>query len=53
MAGQNAATVKIVKELVTKVLGRDEDFSLTVRGGKQRKLSKDTTMVMVPPVEVS
>jgi hypothetical protein len=52
LASQNSKTVDIVRSLVEKVLGRREDFSLTVRKGSQRRYAKDSSMVMIPPVEV-
>lgn len=49
---QSAKAVEIVKDLVMRVLGRDETFSLVVRKSSQRRYAKDSTMVLVPPIEV-
>lgn len=49
---QSAKAVEVVKDLVAKVLGRDEPFSLVVRKSAQRRYAKDSTLVLVPPIEV-
>jgi hypothetical protein len=52
MAEQNARATEIVKDLLKRVLGREETFSLTVRKSGQRRVYKDTDLVMIPPIEV-
>ena len=52
MPGQNSKTVEIVKTLLEKVLGRSEDFSLSVRKGVNRRYAKESSYVLLPPVEV-
>jgi hypothetical protein len=44
----------IIKDLLTKVLGREEPFSITVRRGSGiLRYARDSTMFLVPPIEVS
>lgn len=50
---QSAKAVELVKDLVARVMGRDEAFSLIVRKSAQRRYAKDSTLVLVPPIEVS
>lgn len=50
---QSAKAVELVKDLVLRVLGREETFSLVVRKSSQRRYAKDSTLVLVPPIEVS
>jgi hypothetical protein len=52
IAGQNAKAVEVISELVKRVLGREEKFSLTVRRSTQRCYLKDTSTLLLPPVEV-
>ena len=52
IAGQNSKTVEIVRALVEKVLGRHEDFSLSVRKGTNRRYAKESAFILLPPVEV-
>lgn len=52
IAGQNSKTVEVVRDLLKRVLGREEDFSLSVRKSAQRRYAKESPMVMIPPVEV-
>lgn len=49
---QSAKAVEIVKDLVLRVLGRDETFSLVVRKSAQRRYAKDSNLVLIPPIEV-
>ncbi len=53
LAEQNAKAVEAVRDIVKRVLGRDEPFSLVVRKSNQRRYVKDTSLVIIPPVEVS
>ncbi len=44
----------IIKDLVTKVLGREETFSISVRRGSGiLRYARGSTMFLVPPIEVS
>ncbi len=52
MSEQNARANDIVKDLLKRVLGRDETFSLTVRKSGQRRVFKETDLIMIPPIEV-
>jgi len=52
IAGQNSKTVEVVRDLIKRVLGREEDFSLTVRKSTQRRYAKESPLIMIPPVEV-
>lgn len=49
---QNAKAVGMIKELVMKVLGREEEFSLTVRKSNTHRFAKDSKLIIVPPIEV-
>lgn len=49
---QNAKAVGMIKELMQKVLGRDEEFSLSVRRSTQQRFAKDSKLILVPPIEV-
>jgi hypothetical protein len=43
----------LIDELIRKVLGREEQFSLSVRRGSGTlRLARDSTMYLVPPIEV-
>lgn len=53
MAGQNTRANEIIKELVIKVLGREEKFSVSVRRGSNiLRRARDSTMFLLPPMEV-
>lgn len=52
IAGQNARTSELIRELIGKVLGRQEEFAVTVRRGSARRYAKESSLVMIPPVEV-
>jgi len=49
---QHLIANEMMKDMVLKVLSREEPFSLTVRKVVQRKYAKGTNEVIVPPVEV-
>lgn len=49
---QNAKAVGMIKELMMKVLGREEEFSLTIRKSTQQRFAKDSKLILVPPIEV-
>ena len=50
---QAARGMEIMKDMVTRVLGREEKFSLSVRRGSQAlRFAKDSAMLMLPPFEV-
>ena len=45
--------LEIMKNLVMRVLGREEAFNLSVRRGAQAlRYVKDSAMLMIPPIEV-
>lgn len=52
IAGQNSKTVEIVRDLIKRILGREEEFSLTVKKSAQQRYAKESPMIMIPPVEV-
>jgi hypothetical protein len=52
MTGQSVKATEIIGELVRRVLGRDEEFSLSVRRNITRKFAKDSTQILLPPIEV-
>jgi hypothetical protein len=52
-SGQNARAFEIVREIVKKVLNRDEEFTITVRKTSQLRYAKDSALILVPPIEVS
>jgi hypothetical protein len=53
LAGQNAKANEIIKEMINKVLGRDEKFSLSVRrGANVLRRARDSTLLLLPPIEV-
>jgi hypothetical protein len=49
---QNAKVKELLKDLIPKILGRDEPFSVILRKSGQRRYAKDTSEVIVPPLEV-
>jgi hypothetical protein len=43
----------IIHDLIKKVLGREEQFSLSLRRGSGTlRFARDSTMYLVPPIEV-
>jgi len=52
IADQHLIANEMMKDMVSKVLSREEPFSLSVRREVQRKYVKGTNEVIVPPVEV-
>jgi len=52
LSAQNAKSIELVKEIIRKVLNRDEQFTLTVRKTTQTRYAKDSSLVLVPPIEV-
>jgi hypothetical protein len=54
LASQNARAAEIIKELVQKVLGREEPFKVAVRRGANiLRKARDSTLWLLPPMEVS
>ncbi len=52
-AAQNVKAGSMIHELIVKVLGREEPFNLSVRRGTGTlRLARDSTMYLVPPIEV-
>ncbi len=53
-AAQNAKANAMIHELVVKVLGREEPFSISLRRGGTGTLryARDSTLLLVPPIEV-
>ncbi len=49
---QSGRAVSLMRQVVARVLGRDEEFSLSVKKVHQLRYVKDSTVVMVPPLEV-
>jgi len=49
---QHTKAVEIVKALIAKVLNREETFTLTVRKTAKVRYARDSTMILLPPVEV-
>jgi hypothetical protein len=44
----------MIKELIQKVLGRDEPFKLSVRRGANiLRKARDSTLLLLPPIEVN
>jgi|688.fasta_scaffold1007694_1 hypothetical protein len=53
LASQNAKANEIIKEMIQKVLGREEPFKLSVRrGANVLRKARDSTMLLLPPIEV-
>jgi hypothetical protein len=51
--GQAAKAMEVMKVMVTRVLGREEAFTLSVRKGSQTlRYAKDSAMLLLPPIEV-
>ncbi len=54
-AAQNARAQTLVHELVKRVLGREEPFNISLRRGGSGTIryARNSTMLLVPPIEVS
>jgi hypothetical protein len=53
MAAQNMQATAMVKDLINRVLGREEPFTLTVRKGSGTlRYARDSALLLLPPVEV-
>jgi hypothetical protein len=53
LGAQNVKATEIVKELIVKILGREEPFKLSVRrGANVLRKARDSTLLLLPPIEV-
>ncbi len=53
MSGQNTKATEIIKEMIKRVLGRDEPFKLSVRrGANVLRKARDSNLLLLPPIEV-
>ncbi len=53
LASQNARATEMVRELIIKVLGREEPFKVSVRRGANiLRKARDSTLLLLPPIEV-
>jgi hypothetical protein len=53
LAGQNTRANEIVREMIKKVLGREEAFKVSVRrGANVLRKARDSTLLLLPPLEV-
>jgi len=52
LAGQHTKAMILVKDLVSRVLNRDEEFTVTLRKTVQRRYVKNSSQVLLPPLEV-
>ena len=50
---QSNRATEIVRDIIKKVLNREEPFTLTVRKTTNIRFAKDSSLVIVPPIEVS
>ncbi len=54
MSAHNMKAPAMVHEMIKKVLGREEPFTLSVRKGSGTlRYGRDSTMLLIPPVEVN
>jgi hypothetical protein len=52
-SGQNAKATTMIHELIKRVLGREEAFTLSVRRGTGTlRFARDSTLYLVAPIEV-
>jgi len=51
-AEQHTKAVEMVKALLNKVLNREETFTLTVRKIAKLRYARDSSMIILPPLEV-
>ncbi len=49
---QSVKATEMVREIVRKVLNRDETFSITVSNTYQVQYAMNSTLILVPPIEV-
>ncbi len=49
---QRDRATELIKDLVQKVLNREEAFTVVVRKTHQVRYAKNSTMILVPPIEV-
>lgn len=52
LSEQNSKATEAVRELIKKVLNREEEFTIILRKSNQRRYVKDSTEVIIPPLEV-
>jgi hypothetical protein len=54
VSAQNARAQTLIHELVLRVLGREEPFSISLRRGGTGTIryARNSTLLLVPPVEV-
>ncbi len=53
-AAQSMQANIIIKDLLTRVLGREEAFTISVRRGSGTlRYARDSTLLLLPPIEVS
>ncbi len=50
---QSIKATELVKGIIWKVLNREETFSITVRKTHQLRYAKNSSAILVPPIEVS
>ncbi len=50
---QTIKATELVKGIIWKVLNREETFSITVRKTHQLRYAKNSSLILVPPIEVS
>ncbi len=43
---------EMVKNLITRILGREEEFTVVIRRAVMKRFNKDSSLIMVPPLEV-
>ncbi len=54
IAAQNMQASIMIKDLISRVLGREEPFTITVRKGSGTlRYARDSSLLLLPPVEVS
>ncbi len=53
MAAQNVKAAAMISDLIKRVLGREEPFTISVRRGNGTlRFARDSTLYLVPPIEV-
>ncbi len=54
LSAQNMKATAMVHEMIKKVLGREEPFTLSVRKGSGTvRYARDSNMLLIPPIEVT
>jgi hypothetical protein len=54
VAAQNVKANAMIHELIVRVLGREEQFGISVRRGSgTQRYARDSNMLLVPPIEVN